>query len=84
MICMHLYRKKGFFVDLYVRESNAIAVQMYKKLGYVVYRRVLSYYSADQLSPEEDAFDMRKSLSNDPKKLCMVPCSKPVTADQVT
>jgi hypothetical protein len=46
-------RKKCFFVDLFVRVSNEVAVNMYKRLGYVVYRRVLDYYSGD---PDEDAF----------------------------
>ena len=30
---------KGYFVDLFVRESNALAIGMYKKLGYSVYRQ---------------------------------------------
>ncbi len=46
-------RKKAFFVDLFVRVSNEIAVTMYKKLGYTVYRTVLQYYSGD---PDEDAY----------------------------
>ena len=41
----------GYFVDLYVRESNKVAIAMYEKFGYTVYRRVLNYYSG-----EEDAF----------------------------
>lgn len=47
--------KDCYFVDLFVRVSNKIAVEMYKKLDYSVYRRVLEYY----MSPDEDAFDMR-------------------------
>ncbi len=43
---------KCFFVDLYVRVSNKVAIGMYEKFGYTVYRRVLKYYSDD----EEDAF----------------------------
>jgi ribosomal protein S18 acetylase RimI-like enzyme len=38
--CSH----RGWFVDLFVRESNALAISMYKRLGYTVFRRVLSYY----------------------------------------
>ena len=49
----YCYRKSCFFVDLFVRVSNEIAVSMYESLGYVVYRRVLEYYSGD---PDEDAF----------------------------
>lgn len=41
----------GYFVDLFVRESNKLAISMYEKFGYTVYRRVLGYYSGD-----EDAF----------------------------
>ena len=44
-------RKRAYFVDLFVRVSNKVAIDMYEKLGYVVYRRVLEYYSGD-----EDAF----------------------------
>lgn len=43
----------GYFVDLFVRASNSLAIKMYEGLGYVVYRRVLGYYSG---SDEEDAF----------------------------
>jgi len=48
-----VFRKDAFFVDLFVRMSNNVAVDMYKQLGYVVYRRVLEYYSGD---PDEDAY----------------------------
>jgi hypothetical protein len=41
----------GYFVDLFVRVSNTLAINMYKKFGYAEYRRVLGYYSG-----EEDAF----------------------------
>ena len=44
-------RYNGYFVDLFVRVSNAVAIAMYKKMGYVVYRQVLNYYSG-----EEDAY----------------------------
>lgn len=47
------FRKDAFFVDLFVRMSNNVAVDMYKQLGYVIYRRVLEYYSGD---PDEDAY----------------------------
>lgn len=53
LLCFGFARKKCFFVDLFVRVSNDIAVNMYKKLGYVVYRTVLDYYSGD---PDEDAY----------------------------
>jgi N-terminal acetyltransferase B complex catalytic subunit len=49
----------AFFVDLFVRASNSLAIQMYEKFGYVTYRRVLGYYSGEL---PEDALDMRKAL----------------------
>eukprot|EP00392_Amoebophrya_sp_AT5.2_P008939 g8967.t1 len=52
-----------FFVDLFVRGSNKVAVAFYEKLGYVIYRTVLGYYSG-----EEDAYDMRKPLKRDVEK----------------
>lgn len=48
-----LPRKKCFFVDLFVRVSNKVAVNMYRRLGYEVYRTVLEYYSGDV---DEDAY----------------------------
>ena len=41
----------AYFVDLFVRASNALAIAMYHNLGYIVYRQVLGYYSG-----EEDAY----------------------------
>jgi len=40
-------------VDLFVRVSNSVAVDMYHRLGYIVYRKVIDYYSGDV---DEDAF----------------------------
>lgn len=40
-----------------------VAQELYKKMGYSVYRRVVAYYADD-----EDAFDMRKPLSRDKEK----------------
>ncbi|KDQ61244.1 hypothetical protein JAAARDRAFT_125116 [Jaapia argillacea MUCL 33604] len=63
---------KGFFVDLYVRCANKVAIGMYEGLGYSVYRRVREYYGSLGLGAggrdEEDAFDMRKPLSRDPHR----------------
>ena len=53
VISLVFLRKEGFFVDLFVRVSNKVAVEMYKQLGYVVYRTVLEYYSGN---PDEDAY----------------------------
>ena len=62
----------GYFVDLYVRCSNSVAIAMYKKLGYIVYRQIINYYSGRE---PEDAYDMRKALARDPGKLTEVPLS---------
>ncbi|CAI5451009.1 unnamed protein product [Caenorhabditis angaria] len=67
--------KRAYFVDLFVRLSNTAAIELYTKLGYVIYRQIIDYYTGER---DEDAYDMRKSLSADPKKLSMVPLPHPV------
>src|SRR5262245_56775228 len=51
---------KGFFVDLYVRCANKVAIGMYEGFGYSVYRRVAEYYGSLGVGKggrdEEDAF----------------------------
>ena len=51
---------KGFFVDLYVRCANRVAIEMYEGMGYSVYRRVREYYGNLGVGKggrdEEDAF----------------------------
>ena len=65
-------RENAYFVDLFVRKSNTIAISLYKGLGYTVYRVVKDYYS-DNATPGskpgegEDAYDMRKPLKRDAK-----------------
>jgi N-terminal acetyltransferase B complex catalytic subunit len=53
---------KGYFVDLYVRCANNVAIGMYEGFGYSVYRRVREYYGNLGLGKggrdEEDAFGM--------------------------
>ena len=75
-----ILRKDAFFVDLFVRVSNKVAVSMYERLGYTVYRRVLEYYSGD---PDEDAFDMRKALPRDKDKLSVIPLQHPVRPEDL-
>lgn len=58
----------AYFVDLFVRSSNHLAINMYKSFGYVVYRRVVGYYT-NYIGPDEDAFDMRIPLRRDSEKL---------------
>lgn len=55
--------ENAWFVDLFVRAENTVAQELYKGMGYSVYRRVVQYYNDD-----EDAFDMRKPLSRDKKR----------------
>jgi len=68
----------GYFVDLFVRKSNAVAISMYHSFGYSIYRQVLGYYSG-----EEDAYDMRKAMRRDTKKESVVPMKRPVTPDEI-
>ena len=44
----------GYFVDLFVRVGNSVAIGMYQQLGYIVYRTVTGYYSGT-----EDAYGER-------------------------
>lgn len=67
-------------MDLFVRVSNRVAINMYKRLGYIVYRTVLEYYSGD---PDEDAYDMRKACSRDVEKLSVIPLSHPVRPEDI-
>lgn len=62
----------AYFVDLFVRPSNAKAIQMYEKRGYSVYRRVHAYYRGGSNDMLEDGLgtlcadaDMRKPLPRD-------------------
>ncbi|RDW71214.1 hypothetical protein BP6252_07777 [Coleophoma cylindrospora] len=58
----------AWFVDLFVRKSNKIAQELYKGMGYKVYRRVLDYYNDDPTDASkdgEDAYDMRMRLKRD-------------------
>ena len=84
-----------YFVDLFVRVSNLVAHRMYSDLGYVVYRRIIDYYSGEQ---DEDAFgerllagqcvkagrlDMRKALSRDALRKSVVPLKNPVKCSDI-
>lgn len=64
----------GFFVDLFVRSSNALAISMYTHFGYTTFRRVLGYYGS-----EEDALDMRKAMPRDVLRESVVPMTRPIT-----
>lgn len=69
---------EGWFVDLFVRKSNALAIGMYGKMGYSIYRQVIGYYSG-----EEDAYDMRKPLSRDVTRKSAIPLPHPVHPDEL-
>jgi N-terminal acetyltransferase B complex catalytic subunit len=61
----------AWFVDLFVRRGNTIAQQLYRGMGYSVFRTVRNYYVDDLSNPEaegEDAYDMRKPLKRDKDK----------------
>mmetsp|Transcript_1810 Transcript_1810/g.3215 ORF Transcript_1810/g.3215 Transcript_1810/m.3215 type:complete len:176 (-) Transcript_1810:2054-2581(-) len=76
--CENVY--KAYFVDLFVRASNSLAISMYEKFGYTSYRRVLGYYSGDD---PEDALDMRKALSRDVNEESIVPLDHPVRPEDL-
>ena len=73
-------KKSCYFVDLFVRVSNKVAIDMYKNLGYSVYRTVLEYYSGEV---DEDAYDMRKALSKDVDKKSVIPLQNPVRPEEL-
>ncbi|KAI5180457.1 N-terminal acetyltransferase B complex catalytic subunit [Nematocida sp. AWRm80] len=49
---------KSVFIDLFVRVSNLVAIQFYKRNNYATHNIIENYYS----DPVEDALDMRKYL----------------------
>lgn len=57
---------RATFVDLYVRSGNAVAIDMYRRFGYVAHRIIRGYYSGgggEGEGGESDALDMRKGLA---------------------
>ncbi|KAJ1725790.1 N-acetyltransferase [Coemansia erecta] len=68
-----------YFVDLFVRPSNKVAIAMYENFGYVLYREVLEYYMTDGVMPTENAHDMRKALARDVDKKSLVTNRRIVT-----
>lgn len=47
-----------YFMDLFVRSTNALAINMYRGFGFDIFRRIKEYYMTDGLEPSEDAFGM--------------------------
>ena len=75
-------RHDAYFVDLFVRPSNKVAVGFYEKLGYKVYRSVYQYYSSNE-GPSEDAYDMRMSLPKDATGELSVPLNKTIMPNEL-
>jgi len=73
----------AYFVDLFVRSSNALAIAMYEKMGYIKHSRVIDYYSGSANTEPEDAFDMHKALTRDTKRKSMIPLNHDLQADEV-
>lgn len=71
--------ERCWFVDLFVRKSNSVAIKFYERLGYSVCRHILGYYSGD----DEDAYDMRKPLSRDVERKSAVPLPKPIQPEDL-
>ncbi|ODQ79952.1 hypothetical protein BABINDRAFT_161614 [Babjeviella inositovora NRRL Y-12698] len=79
-LCLYLQEStsvephNAYFVDLFVRVTNKLAINLYEKLGYSIYRRVVGYYGSsypsdrNKLDDASDGFDMRLSLPRDVKK----------------
>lgn len=64
-----------YFMDLFVRSTNALAINMYRGFGFDVFRRIKDYYMSDGIEPSEDAFDMRLPLKRDVKRQSLVGAS---------
>ena len=69
------------YIDLYVRPVNHVAVGMYERFGFVVYRRILGYYKGKD---PEDAFDMRKAIAKDGVKTPIIPLNGPIHFDDIS
>ncbi|XP_063705444.1 N-alpha-acetyltransferase 20 [Culicoides brevitarsis] len=74
-------KKRCYFVDLFVRVSNRVAINMYTNLGYSVFRTVLEYYLGE--TENENALDMRKALSMDVNKKSIIPLAHPVRPEDI-
>ena len=72
-ICEEVTNKRhnAWFVDLFVRSGNKVAIKMYEKLGYSIYRTVLKYYSDNG----EDGLDLRKPMERDKDRVSLL-CKK--------
>ena len=74
----HSDSMKCYFIDLFVRPSNKMAVSMYRKWNYSVFRTVRAYYNS-----LEDAWDMRKPGAIDVKKETIRPNGESIFVNDV-
>lgn len=78
---------KGFFVDLFVRCSNLVAIKMYEGMDYSVYRRIREYYGGsvggkdDEDAFGECPFHSFYSRINFSCLLCTLDMRKPLSRD---
>jgi ribosomal protein S18 acetylase RimI-like enzyme len=63
----------AYFVDLFVRKSNSLAIDMYRRLGYSVYRCVRGYYTGGGKELDEDAYGMSTPEDTVLTKTCANP-----------
>ena len=74
----------AYFVDLFVRQSNDVAIGMYEGMGYSVFRTVKGYYCASGPNDDdEDGLDMRKPLAADPLRESLVAKKRVITPDEL-
>ena len=67
-----------WFADLYVRVTNSVAIEMYKRRGYHVFREVVGYYSG-----VENAYDMRMPLIRDVGRKCLLGAGKSISPGEL-
>ena len=83
MVSEEIY--KGFFVDLYVRCANSVAITMYEGMDYSVYRRVREYYGNLGVRKggrdEEDAFGKSMVLADSRIFIILEDMRKPLARD---
>lgn len=71
-------KHKSPCVGLYVRTTNVNAQNLYKKLGYFLYKIVTNYYS----SVNEDGYDFRKRTIYDTENKYVKQLEEPVPASE--
>ena len=69
---------EGWYVDLFVRAGNSVAIDMYRNLGYCIYQIVHKYYASSNNIPGEDSADMRKPMSRNKDGVHASPTGKTI------